>query len=147
MSAKSYLQELELHPSNSRSIHTVQVPKALEEMVGWLGIPLLSMPGPKILYGVGAGTWAFLSSADMDPGVLLEFPQGSQSSSRSLPSLMFSALQVGQSTPGNWHQKLQAISGCLNLSGACYLNWEWSWRLNEKRPWRLFTSSQQLYLV
>ena len=33
MSVKSYLQESELYPSNSHSIHTVQVPKALEEMV------------------------------------------------------------------------------------------------------------------
>ena len=37
---------------------------------------------PKILCGVVAGTGAFLSSADMDLGVLLESPQGSQSSSR-----------------------------------------------------------------
>ena len=49
---------------------------------GPLGIPLPSMPGPKILCGVGAGTWAFLSSAEMDLGVVLESPQGSQSSSR-----------------------------------------------------------------
>ena len=38
---------------------------------GPLGIPLPSMPGPKILCGVGAGTLAFLSSANMDLGVLL----------------------------------------------------------------------------
>ena len=49
---------------------------------GPLGIPLPTMPGPKTLCGVGAGTWRFLSSADMDLGVLLESPQGSQSSSR-----------------------------------------------------------------
>ena len=49
---------------------------------GPLGIPLPSMPGPKILCGVGAGIGAFLSSADMDLGVLLESPQGSQSSTR-----------------------------------------------------------------
>ena len=49
---------------------------------GPLGIPLPSMPGPKIVGGVGAGTYGFLSSADMDLGVLLESPQGSQSSSR-----------------------------------------------------------------
>ena len=40
------------------------------------------MPGPKTLYGVGAGTGGFLSSVDMDLGVLLESPQRSQSSSR-----------------------------------------------------------------
>ena len=40
------------------------------------------MPGPKILCGVCAGNSAFLSSADKDLGLLLEFPQGSQSSSR-----------------------------------------------------------------
>ena len=49
---------------------------------GPLGIPLPSMSGPKILCGVGAGTGAFLSSADMVLGVLLESPQGSQSSTR-----------------------------------------------------------------
>ena len=40
------------------------------------------MPGPKILCGVGAGTGAFLTSADMDLGVFLESPQWSQSLSR-----------------------------------------------------------------
>ena len=49
---------------------------------GSLGIPLPSMPGPKILCGAGAGTLGFLSSADMNLGVLLESPQWSQSSSR-----------------------------------------------------------------
>ena len=38
---------------------------------GPLGIPLPSMPWPKILCGVGAGTLGLLSSADMDLGVLL----------------------------------------------------------------------------
>ena len=47
-----------------------------------LGIPLPSMPGPNTLCGVGAGTSGFLSSGDMDLGVLLDSPQGSQSSSR-----------------------------------------------------------------
>ena len=46
---------------------------------GPLGIPLPSMPGHKILCGVGVGTLAFLSSADMDHGVLLESPQWSLS--------------------------------------------------------------------
>ena len=49
---------------------------------GPLGIPLSSMSGPKTLCGVAAGTLVFLSSADMDLGVLLVSPQGSQSSSR-----------------------------------------------------------------
>ena len=49
---------------------------------GPLGILLPSIPGPKILCGAGAGILGFLSSADMDLGVLLESPQGSQSSSR-----------------------------------------------------------------
>ena len=35
----------------------------------------------KAWWGVGSGTGGFLSSADMDLGVLLESPQGSQSSS------------------------------------------------------------------
>ena len=48
---------------------------------GPLRIPPPSMPGPKILCGVGAGTGAFLSSTDMDLGVLLESPQVRQSSS------------------------------------------------------------------
>ena len=49
---------------------------------GPLRIPLPLMPGPKTLCGVGAGTGGFLSSAEMDLGVLLESPQGSQFSSR-----------------------------------------------------------------
>ena len=49
---------------------------------GPLGIPLTSMTGPNSLCGVGAGTRGFLSSADMDLGVLLESLEGSQSSSR-----------------------------------------------------------------
>ena len=48
---------------------------------GPLRIPPPSMPGPKILCGVGAGTGAFLSSTDMDLGVLLESPQVRQSAS------------------------------------------------------------------
>ena len=49
---------------------------------GPLEIPLETMPGPKTFCGVGVGNGGFLSSADMDLGVLLESPQGSQSSSR-----------------------------------------------------------------
>ena len=49
---------------------------------GPLGIPLPSMPGIKALCGVTAGTSGFLTSADMNLGVLLESPQGNQSSSR-----------------------------------------------------------------
>ena len=49
---------------------------------GPLGIPLPSMPVPKTLCGFGAGNLGFLSSADIDLGVLLGSPQGSQSSSR-----------------------------------------------------------------
>ena len=49
---------------------------------GPLGIPLPSMLGPKILCGLSAGTWGFLSSAEMDLRLRLEYPQGSQSSSR-----------------------------------------------------------------
>ena len=48
---------------------------------GPLGIPLPWMPGPKTFCGFGAGNLGFLSSADIDLGVLLESPQGSQSSS------------------------------------------------------------------
>ena len=47
-----------------------------------LAIPLQSMLGPKTLCGVGARTSGFLSSSDVDLGVVLESPQGSQSSSR-----------------------------------------------------------------
>ena len=46
------------------------------------GISLPSMPGPKTLCGFEAGNLGFLSSADIDLGVLLGSPQGSQSSSR-----------------------------------------------------------------
>ena len=42
---------------------------------GPLRIPLPSMPGPKNLCGVGAGNLGFLSSVDMDLGLLLESPQ------------------------------------------------------------------------
>ena len=45
------------------------------------GIPLRSMSGPKTFCGVGAGTGGFLFSADMDLGLLLEFPLGSLCSS------------------------------------------------------------------
>ena len=41
---------------------------------GPLGIPLLSMPQPKSLCGVGPGTLGFLSCADMDLRVCLESP-------------------------------------------------------------------------
>ena len=57
-------------------------PVPMRVVRGPLRIPLPSMPGPKILCGFGVGNCAFLSSADMDLGVLLESPQGSQSSSR-----------------------------------------------------------------
>ena len=55
--------------------------------VAWgpLRIPLLSMLRPKTLCGVGAETCGFLSSDDMDLGVLLESSQGRQSSSRMGP--------------------------------------------------------------
>ena len=46
---------------------------------GLLGIPLLSVPGPRSSSGVAAGTLGFLSSADMDLGVPpMELKQGSQ---------------------------------------------------------------------
>ena len=56
------------------------VPKRVAR--GPLGIPLPSKLGPKTLCGASAGTCGFLSSADMNLGVLLDTPQGSQSSSR-----------------------------------------------------------------
>ena len=49
---------------------------------GPLRIPLPAMPGPKTLCGVSVRNRGYLSSADMNIGVLLESPQGSQSSSR-----------------------------------------------------------------
>ena len=57
-------------------------PVPMRVALGPLGIPLPSMPVPKILCGVCDGTLAFLSSADMDLGVFLESPQWSQSSCR-----------------------------------------------------------------
>ena len=57
-------------------------PVPMRVACGPLGIPLPSMPGPKTLRAVGAGTRGFLSSADMDLRVLLESPQWSRSSSR-----------------------------------------------------------------
>ena len=49
---------------------------------GPVRIPVLSILGPKTLCGVASGTLGFLSSADMDLGVLLEYPLRSESSSR-----------------------------------------------------------------
>ena len=49
---------------------------------GPLGIPLETMLGPTTFCGVGVGNGGFLSSADMDLGVLLESPQEIQSSSQ-----------------------------------------------------------------
>ena len=74
-----------------------------------LGIPLPSMPGPKILCGVGARTWGFLSGADMDLGVLLRSPRGSQSSSR------------GEAC--TW-------AFLPNCSSNVTLSFTWKWRLN-----------------
>ena len=48
---------------------------------GPLGIPLQSLPGLRFSSGVEARTSGFLSSANMDLGFPLEFPQGSQASS------------------------------------------------------------------
>ena len=50
--------------------------------VGPLGITLQSVLSPKSLSGAEATTSGFLSSADMDPGVSLDSPQGSHVSSR-----------------------------------------------------------------
>ena len=50
--------------------------------MGPLGIPIKTFPGPKTFCGVMVGTSGFLSSANMDLGVILESPQGSQSSCR-----------------------------------------------------------------
>ena len=47
---------------------------------GPLGIPLQSVLSPKASCGVEAGSKGFLSSADMNLGVPLESPQGSQAS-------------------------------------------------------------------
>ena len=47
-----------------------------------LGIPLQSLPGLRSSSEVLAETSGFLFSADMDLGVPVEFPQGSQASSR-----------------------------------------------------------------
>ena len=49
---------------------------------GPLQIPLQSVPGPMSSSGAEARTSGFLSSADMDLGVSVKFPQGSQTSSR-----------------------------------------------------------------
>ena len=51
-----------------------QVPMRVSR--GPLGIPLPSMPAPKTLCGIWAGTLGFLCSADMDLGVILESPRG-----------------------------------------------------------------------
>ena len=48
------------------------------ELGGPFGISLQSLPGPKSSSGDEAGNSGFLSWADMDLGVPLEFPQRSQ---------------------------------------------------------------------
>ena len=48
---------------------------------GCLGIPLWLHPGPRSSSGVEARTSGFLSRADMDLGISLEFPQGGLASS------------------------------------------------------------------
>ena len=48
---------------------------------GPLGIPFQALSRLRSSFGVEAGTSGFLSSADMDLGVPLEFPKGSQTSS------------------------------------------------------------------
>ena len=48
---------------------------------GPLGIPLQSVQDPRYLSGAEAGTSGFLSSADMELGLPVEFQQGSQASS------------------------------------------------------------------
>ena len=56
--------------------------RSLHWRVGLLRIPLQLVPGPKSLSGAEAGSWGFLSSADMDFAVPLESPEGSQASLR-----------------------------------------------------------------
>ena len=65
--------------ARSGGLRTAQSPCELLRGVSGL----ISLPCPGLtLCGVGHRTLGFLSSADMDLGVLLESPQGSQSSSR-----------------------------------------------------------------
>ena len=61
-------QEPPLWSSGKASLHV--------SCEGPLGIPLQLVPGPKSSCVVEAGSSGFLSSDDMDLGVLLEFPQG-----------------------------------------------------------------------
>ena len=79
-------------------------PVPMQVARGPLGIPFPSISGPKTLCGVAAGTWGFLSSADMDLGVLLESPQSSQTSSRvgawACPFLPSSSISV--TLPVEW---------------------------------------------
>ena len=55
------------------------------------------MPGPRYLLGVEAGTSGFLSSADMDLEVPIEFLQGTQALSRE-ESCKFAFLESSQSS-------------------------------------------------
>ena len=83
---------------------------------GPLGIPLLSMPRPTSLCGVGPGTLGFLSCADMDLGVLLESPQGSQSSPRmracTCAFLQSGSSSVTQSAP--WIKEIYGFPSSLS---------------------------------
>ena len=84
------------------------VPKQVAR--GPLEIPLPSMPGPKILCGVGARNGAFLSSADMDLGVLLESPLGVSPRLEwgHAPALSSRAVAAVSRFPsrGSWDQRL-----------------------------------------
>ena len=79
---------------------------------GPLRIPLPSMPRPKTLCGVGAGTGGFLSSADMDLGVLLESPPGIQSSSRlrSFTCTFLPSCSSSVMLPFAWMKKSAALT-------------------------------------
>ena len=71
------------HTTGTSGTRSGDLRKGQSPCARWsLGIPLPLILGPKTLCGVGAGTFGFLCSADMDLGVLLESPQRSQSSSR-----------------------------------------------------------------
>ena len=78
-----------IHSCGFRKVHSSC------ELRGSLEIPLQSLPRPRSSSGVEAGTSGFLSSANMDSRIQLEFPQGSQASSHveSCKSALLSSLK------------------------------------------------------
>ena len=102
-----------IHSCGFRKVHSSC------ELRGSLEIPLQSLPRPRSSSGVKARSSSFLSSADMDHGVHLEFLQGSQASSRveTCKSTILSSWKSSVRLPLEFTQESVAFSrGATGLS-------------------------------